>query len=288
MKKSILAAMTLMFASTALAADDASIIIPLWEGKAAPVEIPYPGDETIDDGGIITQVSVPTLEIFKARGENRSGKSVIICPGGGYYKVAYHHEGTEIADWLAEHGITAAVLKYRLPACRQTVPSDDAARAFEIMREKAEELGIAPDSIGIMGSSAGGHLAGTMLTLRAREVRPAFGVLFYPVVSMKDELTHGYSRKCLLGENATPEQKIEYSVEEQINEATPSILFLASDNDNTVWIENTYTFVNALKAHKVPVSMHIFPTGRHGWGFHPTFKYHDIVKSSILDWIQTR
>ena len=288
MKKSTLAAMALMFASTAFAANDGSVVIPLWEAKAAPVEIPYPGDEKIEDGGIITDVSVPTLEIFKARGENPSGKSVIICPGGGYFKGAYHHEGIDIARWLAENGITAAVLKYRLPAGNETVPSDDAARAFEIMREKAGELGIAPDSIGIMGASAGGHLACTMLTLRAPEVKPAFGVLFYPVVSMKTGLTHDYSRKCLLGENFTPEQVAKYSLEDQVNDATPSILFLASDNDNTVLIENTYNLVNAMKEHKKPVSMHIFPTGSHGWGFHPTFKYHNIVKSAILDWIQTR
>ncbi|MDE6397570.1 MAG: alpha/beta hydrolase, partial [Muribaculaceae bacterium] len=287
MRKTILAiaaAVLSMLTSAAIESSE-SAIIPLWPGGVPEATDSGSPKETISDKGVVRNVQMPTLEIFPARGDRKTGKSAIICPGGGYTALAYYHEGTNIARWLADNGITAGVLKYRLPGGRPTVPGDDAARAFEIMREKSADLGISPDSIGIIGSSAGGHLAATMLTLRAPEVRPAFGILIYPVVTMDSALTHSGTRENLLGPNPPDSLVYRYSCERQINGSTPSVLFLSAEGDNEVPIANTLDFARALKEHNVPVSLMIFADGGHAWGFRPTHKYHASVKALLVDWI---
>lgn len=237
----------------------------------------------------IENVSVPSMTIYPARGHN-TGAAVVVCPGGGYIRQAAEHEGTQIANWLADNGITAFLLKYRLPNGHAFIPGKDALRAIELARIQAATWGIKPDKIGICGFSAGGHLAstaGTHFTSPAN--RPDFLVLFYPVISMQDNVTHRGSMEQLLGvAKNNPDSIAFYSNETRVTEQTPPTLLLLSDDDKGVIPENSLRFYQALKSKGVPASMHIYSEGGHGWGFRPTFRYHEAWKTTFLDWLQQR
>lgn len=224
----------------------------------------------------IENVSVPAMTIYPAKGQN-TGTAVVVCPGGAYIRQAAEHEGTQIANWLAENGITAVLLKYRLPNGHAFIPGKDALKAIELVRSQASTLGIKPDRIGICGFSAGGHLAstaGTHFTSPAN--RPDFMVLFYPVISMQDNVTHRGSMENLLGTAKTnPDSIAFYSNETRVTAQTPPTLLLLSDDDKGVIPENSLRFYQALKAKGVPASLQIYPEGGHGWGFRPTFRYHE-------------
>lgn len=237
----------------------------------------------------IENVTVPSMTFYPAKGNN-TGAAVVVCPGGGYSRQAAEHEGTQIANWLADNGISAFLLKYRLPNGHAFIPGKDALRAIELVRSQASDMNIKPDRIGICGFSAGGHLAstaGTHFTSPAN--RPDFMVLFYPVISMLDNVTHRGSKENLLGAAKTnPDSVAFYSNETRVTEQTPPTLLLLSDDDKGVVPENSISFYRALKAKGVPASMHIYPEGGHGWGFRPTFRYHESWKGSVLDWLQQR
>jgi acetyl esterase/lipase len=226
------------------------------------------------------------MKIFPADKGQNTGVAVLICPGGGYVKEAVLHEGTQFASWFAANGITAAVLKYRLPNKHHDIPLKDAQEALRILRKDAAKWGINPQKIGISGFSAGGHLASTLLTHFDTTCRPDFGILFYPVISMKEAVTHQGSRNNLIG-NKYDEKLIRlYSNEKHVQKNTPSTLLILSDDDPTVAPANSILFYNALKANKIPAAIYIFPEGKHGWGFNKTFKYHEEMKKLVLDWIE--
>ena len=207
----------------------------------------------------LTADSAAMLYIFRA--DAPSGLAVISCPGGAYANHAMGHEGFDFADWYNSRGIDYAVLKYRLPHGQYTVPAEDGFKAISIMK------GIAP-KVGVMGFSAGGHLASTLATHYPDSVsRPDFQILFYPVISMAKEKTHSYSRKMLLGDNPSEELVHLYSNETQITPDTPPALIFHSADDEAVLPINALDYCAALSKNKVAVDMMIFPTGGHGWGF---------------------
>ncbi len=274
---------TLLMLTTIMYVNAQYQTIPLWESTP-------PGNKNVQateermapEGGfkILTKVTSPELWWFPSTTEG-ARPAVIICPGGGYGVEAYEHEGTQVAEWLTSLGYHAFVLKYRLPdetlfAKATYIPLADARKAILLVREKATEMKVNPDCVGIMGFSAGGHLAGSASTLfdveipyieSGSRVRPDFSILIYPVISMHDGLTHGGSKKALLGENPDPELVRVFSLEEQVTRETPPTFILHAADDKGVSVENTLQYAEALQNNKVPVKKIILPEGGHGFGY---------------------
>lgn len=275
---------TIIASITVAAATSAqSIEIPLWPGGAAESNGIDTPEERRDNWNVYN-VSEAALYIWPADESRNTGKAILICPGGGYGMQAAGHEGRQFAEWFAANGITAAVLKYRLPNGHSEIPLADAVQAMKELRARAGEWGADPDKTGVAGFSAGGHLASTLLTHYDEESRPMFGILFYPVVTMTIA-THGGSRNNLLGADPSPEAVRRFSNEQQVTPDTPPTMIFFSDDDKTVDPRNGTMFYDALKQNSVPAAMYVFPAGGHGWGFRPGFEYHEQMKQLTLDWI---
>lgn len=265
------------------------IVVPLWQNNKAPVENQLPDSaEVVENEGWISFVTKPELFVYPA--EHPNGKALLMCPGGGYAGVAISHEGKALADILNNEGITLAVLKYRMPNHHASVPSDDVHEAFKILEDNAKEWGINPKKIGIGGASAGGHLASTIATHpHENSISPAFQILLYPVISMKEGLTHKGSRDFLLGENPSAELVDYYSNELQVTPQTPPAFIVVSGNDNVVPVENSLLYFNSLKNNNVPVSLHVYPVGGHGWGVgSATFPYNDVWIQEMITWLSNQ
>lgn len=237
--------------------------------------------DTGADGIIrISKVSIPQIEIFEPAKTAEKTPAVIICPGGGYAILAYNLEGTTVAHILNNWGVTAVVLKYRLPSDeimedKSIGPVQDAQRAIQYVRENANELNVDPQKIGIMGFSAGGHLASTASTHfntayisnpNHISLRPDFSILGYPVISMIDSVTHKGSRNNLLGTNPSRKMLENFSNELQVSENTPPTFLVLASDDNGVEPRNSISYYEALLKHHVPAELHIYQNGGHGFG----------------------
>ncbi|RZK88378.1 MAG: alpha/beta hydrolase [Hymenobacter sp.] len=228
----------------------------------------------------ISNVVQPTLTVYLPAREKANGTSVIICPGGGYARLAIDHEGYDVAKRLNEMGVAAFVLKYRLPNGQSQpdpsiAPLLDAQQALRLVREQAAKYNLNPERIGLMGFSAGGHLAATAGTHFGQPVgdnpgpalvRPAFLVLLYPVISFSDSLKHAGSRENLLGTSPSADQVKLYSNELQVTTQTPPTFLVHAEDDQTVPVQNSIVFYQALRRHNVPAEMHLYPKGGHGFG----------------------
>ncbi len=259
--------------------------LKLWEGREAPDCNGITEPETDVGGMRLANITVPELTVYHPAAEKNTGTAVLICPGGGYAIVAADHEGHRYARFLAENGITGAVLKYRLPNGVHTVPFSDAARAMTLMREQAKAWGVRKDRIGISGFSAGGHLAAAYAAHAEKALRPAFCILYYPVVTF-GPLTHEGSRQNLTGGDTTLYDY--YSVEKQATDRFPPTLIFLSDDDTAVPPRNGYGLRDRLEQCGVPVQVVHYPSGGHGWGFNEGFEYHEPMKSALLDFLQKR
>ncbi len=277
--------MLITFLSTFATFSMAQKTIPLYKEvpNSKPASDYKEKADTMQSGVIIiSKVSVPDITIFKPEHPDKSRAAVVICPGGGYGVLAYNLEGTAVAKIMNGWGVTAVVLKYRLPSDEimkdKTIgPLQDAQKALQYIRENAAELNVNPNMVGIMGFSAGGHLASTASTHfdqsyidnpRNTSLRPDFTILGYPVISFSDSLTHMGSRNNLVGENPSKEMIQKYSNELQINEKTPPTFLVLASDDNTVNPENSIKYYEALLKNKVPAEMHIYQNGGHGFGTH--------------------
>ena len=229
-----------------------------------------------------------------------TGTGIVIAPGGGYQNLAMTHEGYQEAQWLASHGIAAFVLRYRLgPTYGYPVEQNDAKRAIRLVRARAAEFGVRPDRIGMMGFSAGGHLAATTGTIfdagnasstdviDRQSSRPDFLVLGYPVISMEDGVTHGGSQRNLLGEHATEEQKRMLSADQRVTAETPPAFLFSTTDDTVVPIENSLLFYAALVKAGVPVEMHLFRHGDHGFGMAPEDAELRVWPELMLTWMRS-
>ena len=223
-----------------------------------------------------------TLTVYIAKKPN--GQAIVDCPGGAYSHLALGYEGHDMAAWFNAQGITYAVLKYRMPNGNKEVPLSDALEAIRIMKRNAEEWGI--KSVGIMGFSAGGHLASSVATHFTEDSRPDFQILFYPVISMDPDITHHGSRNNLLGKNPSIEDEVLFSNELQINERTPQAFITHSSNDRVVPVENAMRYALALSKNRIPYSMHIYPIGGHGWGYNDSFIYKKEWTSELEKWLR--
>lgn len=274
-------------------------IMPLW-----PKEIPNQKEtdekEVVgfnDDGIIwITNVQAPTIEVYLPNKRSATGQAVVIFPGGGYHGLAYDWEGTDIAKALNAKGIAGIVVKYRLPWSKSitndknVVPLQDAQRAIRMVRKYAADWNISPNKIGVMGFSAGGHLASTLGTHYNEQVyprqdevdnlsaRPDFLVLVYPVITLGEVSTHTGSRKSLVGENPTQAQIDYLSNEKHVNKDTPPTFLIHAADDGAVPVENSILFFRALQEHGIPSALHVYPHGGHGF----SLALHDSV---LRDWI---
>lgn len=280
MKKIFLA--IILFSGTILHAQ--MVEIPVWP-DGAPESNGITESEVNKDNGSIENISEASFKIYPANKDKNTGIAILICPGGGYARQAARHEGSQFAEWFAKNGITGIVMKYRLPNKHADIPLNDVKEAMRIIKKRASEWDINPEKIGVAGFSAGGHLASTLLCHFDDSSRPDFGILFYPVITMDETFTHMGSRTNLLGQGYKAELVNTYSNEKQIKKDTPPVLLLHSDDDKGVPSKNSIEFYKGLKEKNIPATMYIFPEGGHGWGFRENFRYHEQMKTLVLDWI---
>ncbi len=230
----------------------------------------------------------PSIRVFLPEKSKANGMAVVILPGGAYSHLASGHEGYDWAKFYNDLGIAAIVLKYRMPHGNFNVPISDATEAMRLTREHATEWNINKQRIGIQGSSAGGHLASTIATHSDPATRPDFQVLFYPVISMQPGVTHQGSHDNLLGKQPSFELTNQYSNANQVNSSTPPAILLLSDDDDIVPAQNSAEYYLALKKAGVKNSaIQVYPSGGHGWGYMPSFKYHNEMLTDLTIWIKS-
>jgi acetyl esterase/lipase len=253
---------------TLTSADAAPKSEPLWP-KAAPGAL---GDKDAD---------VPTLTPFLPSADKASGAAVVICPGGGYGGLAISYEGMDVGAWMAKRGVAGFVLKYRVAPYKHPIPLQDAQRALRTVRARAKEFGVDPTRVGILGFSAGGHLASTAAThfddgkadaadpIDRAGCRPDFAILCYPVITLKPPYAHMGSRYNLLGKDADEKLVESLCNDEQVTDKTPPTFLFHTADDNVVPVENSLLFFEALHKAKVPAELHVYEHGRHGVGLAP-------------------
>ena len=274
-------------------------IIPLWP-EGVPGARPEVGPEQVDAWGKVTHIAEPTLTLYPPAIDRPNGTAIVICPGGGYTGLSREREGVQYAHWLSTLGVTSFVLTNRVGDFGHPAPLQDVLRALRLIRARAAEWRIDPSRIGVMGSSAGGHLAacaGTLFdhpsgktgaTLDAISARPDFLILMYPVITLDDPYTHAGSRRALLGEPPSPELLTLLSVEKQVTAATPPTLLIHTQEDQTVPVENSLRFFQALTRAKVPAEMYLFEHGSHGMGMRDGLGTASEWPKRAEDWLRAR
>lgn len=234
-----------------------------------------------DDGKANMQVFLP---------DNPTGRAIVDCPGGGYSHLSMQNEGTDWAQWFNKQGIAFCVLTYRMPKGDRTIPMSDAQNAIRMVRDSAQAWGVNPYDVGIMGFSAGGHLASITATKAPIEARPDFQILFYPVISMEERATHKGSVVNFLGESRNDEKLVkQFSSDKQVYRHTtpPAFLVLAGDDRAVPPLTNALPYYTALRKAGVPAAMHIYPAGGHGFGFRSSFAYHDQLLEELSAWLKS-
>lgn len=259
-------------------------VIPLWN-QAIPNSIntsEYQEKDTYKEDVLqrSSMVSVPTLAVYPPKKGTSNGSAVLIFPGGGYLHLSMDKEGKKVAEWLNSMGITAFVLKYRLPSDKimtdKTIgPLQDAQEAVRVLRRNCKKWNLKENAIGIIGFSAGGHLATTLATRYSEKVyqatdsvsaRPDFTLLLYPVISMNNEITHKGSREKLIGSTPSLELVEKFSNELHVNSTTPPAFLVHASDDASVPVENSLNYYLALKKNAVSAEMHVYEKGGHGFG----------------------
>jgi acetyl esterase/lipase len=281
------------------------INLPLWVAGKVPNFQNVGETEKWDTSETIHVRTVlsPDITVYLPSKRNATGQAVIICPGGGYVNLSYSWEGTDVAKLLNAKGIIAIVLKNRLPNSKSNItphlsPLMDAKRAIRMVRYYAPKWGIKRDKIGIMGFSAGGHLASTLGThfdngdpaskdsIEQMSSRPDFMILVYPVISMSKPIMHAGSRNSLIGATPTDDLAKLYSNELQVTKQTPPTFLVHATDDRTVPVENSLLFYQALKDNGVPAEMHIYPVGGHGFGLALGKGYLETWTERLVDWMR--
>ncbi|WP_210486050.1 alpha/beta hydrolase [Rufibacter aurantiacus] len=299
--KKLLALLLLAGVTYRVAGQTKPTVIPLYEGKI-PNEVPGPDQEkrevNQDKVEIVSLVRTPTLSVYLPAKGKANGTAVVICPGGGYWILASGHEGADVARKFAEQGVTAFVLKYRLPdpaitSQPEITPLQDAQRALYLVRKRAKEWNVNPQRVGILGFSAGGHLASTVGThfnqsqIQNPEdlsLRPDFMILIYPVISSDPTVWHQGSFERLLGKGASKDKLQAYSNEQQVTAQTPPTFLVHASDDELVPVQNSLVFYQALRQHKIPGELHVYQGGGHGFGMiNPTTK--DLWFERCVNWL---
>ena len=255
-------------------------VIKLWP-DGAPNTNGLSGPEREMEGGRIGNISDPELLVYPAADPN--GLAVIMCPGGGYSYVAAKHEGTDMAEWFNSLGVTFAVLKYRMPNGHADVPITDAQRAITIMRSHAEEWGFT--KLGIMGGSAGGHLAATASVHFTARTRPDFQILLYPLITFEGRVTPG-GRNMLFDMYPDEEEVYYYCCDQFVTPNCPPAFIVHCEDDNTVPLNDSQIYVKALVEKGVPAKLLVYPDGGHGFGFKDSFAHKQEWTSALAEWLK--
>ena len=259
--------------------------IVIWDNEKAPHSNGLTGEAYEKKPYRLTNTTKTILYAFNADKAKATGQAIVICPGGGYAMLSMNQEGYMMAQWLAKNGITAFVLEYRLPNGHKEVPLEDAVEAIRFVRKNAKKYNIDPAKVGIMGFSAGGHLAASASNIPPVADRPNFSVLFYPVVIANHYTSHVGSFRNLLGKGFTQADADKFSMEKIASENTPPTILLLSDDDATVPAAGAAIYYAALRYHGVKAAMYIFPSGGHGWGNYDTFSYQKEWQQLLLRWL---
>ena len=289
--KRIFLIMALLVASTAMAQEKNNIkyqqdeTIVLWDNNKAPHSNGLQGEAYEKEPYRLVNTTKAVLYVYNADPAKATGQAVVICPGGGYAKLSMDQEGYLMAQWLAKNGIAAFVLEYRLPNGHKEVPLEDTVEAIRVVRKKAKKFNIDPKKVGVMGFSAGGHLAASASNIPAVEARPNFSILFYPVVIANHYTSHVGSYRNLLGKGFTQADADEFSMEKLASENTPPTILLLSDDDTTVPAAGAAMYYAALRYHGVKAAMYVFPEGGHGWGNYDKFSYQKEWQHLLLRWL---
>lgn len=281
-----------------------NITLPLWNGTP-PLQKEMGLKEEVVSADIVRigNVQIPTIEVYLPTKQIATGQAVVIFPGGGYSILAYDWEGTDFAKWLNSQGIAGIVVKYRLPKSSsltdpKEVPLMDAQRAIRLVRQNASGWNIDPTKVGIMGFSAGGHLASTLSTQYSHQVdrtmdaidalsaRPDFSILVYPVITFVNPSIHSGSMIALLGENETVELKRRFSAELNITSETPPTFLVHAGDDKAVPVENSLLYYAALRAKGVSTSLHVYPKGGHGFAFGMGKGPVENWRNALIDWMK--
>ena len=270
LKTILLSVFCLILAAPALA--QRAFDVQLWQKKA-------PNSNALGDTAYV--------KVFLPEEKRATGRAVVICPGGGYESLSMGHEGTDWAPFFNDQGIAAIVLHYRMPAGNPKVPVSDAEEALRLVRANAEAWHIDKDNVGVMGFSAGGHLASTVATLSKDEAKPNFQILFYPVITMLDGYCHQGSRKNLLGERPRKKDEQKYCTDLQVTRLTPRAFIALSDDDHVVQPMNGVNYYAELYRHDVSASLHVYPGGGHGYGLRTSFRYHIEMLLDLKAWLQS-
>lgn len=283
--KTIFLILCLVLCNTVSKAQHAPFEVTLWP-STPPGNSGLTGPETIDEHGFVHNVTLPSLLVYPAAQEKNTGMAVLIAPGGGYSFLAINHEGKEIAQWLAGNGITGVVLKYRIPNGHHAIPLADAQQGMRLIRENSAKWKIDPEfgrSHGLFGRRTPRiHTAHSLRCSNTSRLRGSFLSGNY-LCRQPDTPRIGPG---LAGENLTSQLRNYYSNEKQVTAQTPPVLLLQSDDDRTVPPQNSIMFYEALKSWQIPAALYTFPSGGHGWGFRPSFRFHDQMKQLLLDWLQ--
>ena len=286
--------LTLLQSPAERATTKSSLEIPLWPNgtPGAPAE---PGAEVVKGEAPDRQVSeihVPTMTVYRLQDEGAARSAILICPGGGYRTLSIDKEGHDIARWCTRAGVVGIVVKSRLPRPEGHVyghaaPLEDLTQAMRLVQENAKDWSIDPARVGVMGFSAGGHLAATASVHLKGGLRPAFSVLIYPVISMRPGLVHQGSFQQLLGQDAAEYLLARYSCEERVEASSPPA-FLVHTSDDPVKVGNSLAYYVALQSKGVPSELHIFDRGGHGYGM----RHKDLPlghwPEALLRWLQVR
>jgi len=304
MKKriSILVIILVSFLTVTLKAQISTL--PVWpDGIPGSIrDASYIESSTITDGVITrwAKVTDPAITVSLPPENKATGIAVLICPGGGYANLAFNHEGNAIAKWLNDNGIAGIILKYRLPSDlimkeKSVGPLQDAQEAMRIIRRNAKKWNIDPRKVGVIGFSAGGHLASTLSTHFAEKVyepkdttsaRPDFSILLYPVITMDASFTHAGSRRNLIGDNPSEETIRHFSNELQIKAETPPAFLVHSGDDNGVPVKNSIVYYEGLLRYKIPSELHIFQKGGHGYGLAENRGTHSAWPELCISWLK--
>lgn len=249
---------------------------PTQSGITKPQSEMYPGG--------LTDVTRAIMYVYHP--EKPNGQAIVCCPGGGYVHLASMKEGRNMGEWFKTQGITFCVLIYRMPNAHKEIPLDDAREALRIVRRNADKWGVDPQKVGIMGASAGGHLASTAATHLKGADAPNFQVLLYPVITMDEKYTHMGSRESLLGMNPTKEEVELYSNEKQVTKDTPRAFIALSCDDRVVPPYNTLAYAQAMVDNDLEVCVHMYPINGHGWGWEDYFPYKAQWTNELEKWLR--
>lgn len=249
------------------------LVYNLWQGDA-----PGKGGDPLDTAKVY--VYLPEVRYV-------TGRAVVICPGGAYANLSMDNEGHDWAEFFNSQGIAAIVLKYRMPHGNHEIPVSDAMEAMRMVRRNAKEWRIDPKQVGIMGFSAGGHLASVVATSAKGDAVPNFQLLFYPVVTMEPGYTHQGTHDNLLGKEPRKRLVHEYSTDRQVSRMTPRAFIALSDDDHVVLPANGVNYYMACYRHDVPATLHVYPSGGHGWGMKQSFPSHIEMLLDLKAWFNS-